>query len=165
MEPTSEPLVMYGQPSNARMLDWSWARAELEGAGTYWVVARGPGHPHPRPVWGVWHTNVLHLSVGSPIVANELDLDPLVTVHLGSAADVVIVEGTVVGRGVDAMVLRRYDDKYDWRYDVDQYGPLTVIAPVTVLAWRSEGWAGRDGFEASGRWRFASAEERDDNRE
>jgi hypothetical protein len=66
-------------------------------------------------------------------------------------------------RGV-ASVLRRYDKKYDWRYDVDVYGPLTAIAPVTVLAWRSAGWAGRDGFKASGRWRFTGAGEHDNRR-
>lgn len=36
--------------------------------------------------------------------------------------------------GVDAGVLERYDKKYDWRYDVDEYGLLTEIAPMTVLA-------------------------------
>lgn len=105
----------------------------------------------------MWHANGLHLSVGSPIVASSLDVDPLVTVHLGSDTDVVIVEGRVTGRGADAAVVGRYDEKYDWRYDVDVYGPLTAIAPLTVLAWRSTGWAGRDGFEASGRWRFTGA--------
>jgi hypothetical protein len=163
VDPTGEQLVMYGQLSSARMLDWSWVRAQLETAGTYWVVARSSGHPHPRPVWGVWDANVLHLSIGSHIVASALDVDPLVTVHLGSDTDVVIVEGTVTGRGADAVVLQRYDDKYDWRYDVDEYGLLTAIAPVTVLAWRATGWAGRDGFKASGRWRFTATEERDDD--
>jgi hypothetical protein len=135
-------------------------QTQLEDAGTYWVVARGAGHPHPRPVWGVWHADVLHLSVGSPIIARALEVDPLATVHLGSDTDVVIVEGTVTGHRTDAAVLWRYDKKYDWRYDVDEYGPLTAIEPVTVLAWRSAGWAGRDGFTASGRWRFTGAEER-----
>lgn len=145
---------MYGQPSSANRLEWSWARARLEAAGTYWVVPRGPGHPHSRPVWGVWHADMLHLSVGSPVVARNLGVDPTVTVHLGSGTDVVIVEGVVAGSGGDAAVLRQYDEKYDWRYDVDEYGPLTAVAPVTVLAWHSAGWAGRDGFRASGRWRF-----------
>jgi hypothetical protein len=93
VEPTSEQLTMYGQPSSAPRLDWSWVRTQLEDAGTYWVVARGSGHPHPRPVWGVWHADVLHLSVGSPIVASALEVDPRVTAHVGSGTDVVIVEG------------------------------------------------------------------------
>lgn len=105
-------------------------------------------------MWGVWHANVLHLSIGSPIVTSALDIDPLVTAHLGSDTDVVIVEGAVTGRTADAAVLQRYDEKYEWPYDINEYGPLTAIAPLTVLAWRSAGWAGRDRFTASGRWRF-----------
>lgn len=49
-----------------------------------------------------------------------------------------------------------YNEKYDWNYSTDEYGPLTTIAPATVLAWRSAGWAGREGFQQTGRWRFGT---------
>lgn len=156
MEPASEQLAMYGQPSAARRLEWSWVQDQLTAAGTYWVVPRGPGHPHPRPVWGIWRTAALHLSIGSPVVARNLSRDRFVTVHLGSATDVVIIEGVTAGHTRDADVLREYDAKYEWQYSIDEYGLLTTVAAATVLAWRSEGWAGRDGFVASGRWRFAT---------
>ena len=145
---------MYGRPSEASPLAWSWVEAELVRAGTYWITARGAGHPHPRPVWGVWDDGWLHLSIGSPVVAGLLDLDPAVSVHLDSGVDVVIVEGRVAGSADASRLYQAYNDKYDWDYTIDQYGPLTTVAPTKVLAWRSTGWAGRQGFQETGRWRF-----------
>jgi hypothetical protein len=140
-------LILYGETSDAAPLDWPWVDAQLAAAGCYWVVAHGAGHPHPRPVWGVWIDEALHLSIGSPVIARLLHDDPHVAVHLDSGTDVVIVEGTVVERSDDAGLLRAYNEKYDWAYTVEEYGPLTTIAPATVLAWRSAGWAGRAGFQ------------------
>lgn len=145
---------MFGRPSDLAPLEWSWVHDQLSAAGTYWVVARPDGHPHPRPVWGVWDDGSLHLSVGSPVVAHSLEAHPAVTVHLDSGTDVVIVEGRVTGRTDDADLLARYDRKYDWSYTVEEYGPLTTIAASTVTAWRSAGWAGRDGFQQASRWRY-----------
>lgn len=149
-----EPLSMYGTPSDRPAPSWSWVAGQLADAGTYWVVARGARHPHPRPVWGVWDRHRLLLSIGSPTIARELERDPTVTVHLDSGTDVVIVEGRARGPSVEPSILERYDAKYDWDYDVSQYGPLTVVVPSTVIAWRSAGWAGREGFQATARWRF-----------
>jgi hypothetical protein len=152
--PQPVPLRMYGEPSTAPPLAWSWVQDQLERAGTYWVVSRATGHPHPRPVWGVWRGGAVHLSVGSPALARQLTATREATVHLDSGTDVVIVEGRVEVAAPDPEVLTAYDRKYDWRYDVEQYGPLTRIRPVSVLSWRSAGWAGRDGFQEVGRWRF-----------
>ena len=145
---------MYGQPGGLPVLAWSWVDAELVGAGAYWVTARSDGHPHPRPVWGVWRDGRLHLSIGSPVVARQLDADPAVSVHLASDVDVVIVEGRVVGPAAAPELYELYNDKYGWGYTIEEYGPLTTIAPRKVLAWRSAGWAGRDGFQQTGRWSF-----------
>jgi hypothetical protein len=147
---------MYGATSDAAMLDWGSTRDRIVAAGTYWVVARSAGLPHPRPVWGVWVDERLHLSIGSPVVTRQLDADPRVTVHLDSGTDVVVVEGTVTGASAAAALVGAYDAKYEWRYDAEEYGPLTEVTPHAVLAWRAGGWAGRDGFEATARWRFAS---------
>jgi hypothetical protein len=106
-------------------------------------------------VWGVWADEVLHLSIGSPQLAAARPGTPA-TVHLDSGTDVVIVEGTVQAKTVDPAVVAAYDTKYTWTYDVDAYGPLTSIRPRLVLAWRSAGWAGRDGFTATGRWRWTT---------
>jgi hypothetical protein len=67
---------------------------------------------------------------------------------------VVIVEGNVVGSTSDSELIAAYDSKYTWEYDSEQYGPLTTIVPTQIHAWRSAGWAGRDGFQETGRWIF-----------
>ncbi len=136
---------------------WDWVDGQLTDAGAYWVVAKAAGHPHPRPVWGVWSDESLYLSIGSPSIKAALETDRDVTVHLGGATDVVIVEGSVVGHGGDREICEAYDRKYDWNYDVDEYGVFDVVQPAKVIAWRSSGWAGREGFRQTGRWRFEPA--------
>lgn len=147
---------MYGAPSTEPGLAWSWVDERLTAAGTYWTIARGGSHPHPRPVWGIWAEQRLHLSIGSPVISGLLAAAPDVTVHLDSGVDVVIVEGRVGGKTEDQELYDAYNKKYDWNYSTDEYGPLTTIVPTTVLAWRSAGWAGRDGFQQTGRWRFGT---------
>src|SRR4051812_11803702 len=104
-------LRFYGSPSPAEPLEWSWVAGELERAGTYWVIGRGDGPPHPRPVWGVWLDDSLRLTLGSPVLRRVLADDPTVTVHLGSGTDVVIVEGRAVPGDIDPANLRAYDAK------------------------------------------------------
>lgn len=154
----SEPLRLFGQPADTEALDWPWVQQQLEAAPTYWVNTRsaGPSHPHPRPVWGIWHERDLYLSVGSLVLVRQLASDPVVTVHVDSGTDVVIVEGTAVDLSVDQLFLERYNTKYDWNYVVDEYGPLTHVVATAVIAWRSAGWAGRGGIRSSGRWRMPS---------
>ena len=148
-------LRLYGQPSSKSALEWNWVETQLTEAGTYWVTARTPGHPHPRPVWGVWKEGCLHLSIGTPAAARAIATDPVVTVHLESGTEPVIVEGYVAGTTSEPGILAAYNLKYDWEYDAAEYGPLTSVAPGKVLAWRTAGWAGRESFQQTGRWTFA----------
>ena len=150
-------LRLYGQESDRPPLAWSWVDQQLAAAGTYWVVAQGAaGHPQPRPVWGVWNRQQLHLSIGSPTLARALGERPAATVHLESGTDVVIVEGLVaVAVQTDPATLEAYNRKYDWDYRVEQYGALTRLSPSRVLAWRAAGWAGRESFQQTGCWLFA----------
>jgi hypothetical protein len=157
MAPRERALRLYGAPSDQEPLAWSWVEEQLEVAGTYWLVARTPGHPHPRPVWGLWQGQQLHLSVGSPTLRRAVDQDPSVTVHLDSGTDVVLLEGTTTPSargGTPSSVIDAYNTKYDWDYQVAEYGELIVVQPLRVLAWRAAGWAGRDSFQATGRWDF-----------
>ena len=154
MRPAPRRLNLYGRPTDAAPLDWAPVDAALHAAGTFWVVTRTDGHPHPRPVWGLWDGSDLHLSIGSPVLVRDLATDATVTVHLDSGTEVVIVEGRAVDRRADPDVIARYEAKYDRAYEVDEYGPLTVVAPTKVLAWRAAGPAGRDGFRTAGRWTF-----------
>jgi hypothetical protein len=158
MAPEVEPLTMYGTDAALPQLDWSWARERLVDAPIYWVSAAGATLPHPRPVWGVWRDDdVLALSIGTPANRRRLESGSEAVVHLESGLDVVIVEGR--GAGVngdtDGDAVSTYNAKYEWDYDVEQYGPLTLVAPDAVLAWRSAGYAGRDGFVAASRFRFS----------
>jgi hypothetical protein len=155
MEPVEERLVMYGAQTDAGGLDWDWVEDQLVTAGAYWIVTPTTKLPHPRPVWGIWNQNTFCLSIGSPRLKADAEADVPVTVHLGSINDVVIVEGRVAGLSSDKQLLEKYNTKYDWDYVVDQYGPLTIVEPTKVIAWRTAGWAGREGFRATGRWSFA----------
>jgi hypothetical protein len=152
-------LRMYGQPSEHPPLDWEWVQGQLESAPTYWVLSgaipRPSGYPHPRPVWGLWLDDSLHLSIGSPVIRNALAADARVTVHLDSGTDVVVVEGNVMpASSTSDVVLAAYDTKYDWQYDAAQYGPIRRVSPQTVMAWRTAGWAGRESFRETGSWAF-----------
>ncbi|MGI9614930.1 MAG: hypothetical protein ACR2QO_18615 [Acidimicrobiales bacterium] len=152
MDLVAEQLTMYGQPASVDGLDWAWVDEQLGDAAAYWTTTAGSGHPHPRPVWGIWLDHLLYLSVGSPTLAAELGVGCDVTVNLGSVTDVVVVEGRSVGPADEDNLIAAYNYKYDWNYTLEEYGPLTGIAPVKVMAWRSSGWAGRGGFESAGRW-------------
>jgi hypothetical protein len=155
MQPEEGRLSMFGRPTDAEPLDWAWVDGELASAEVYWIVAGAVGdRPQARPVWGVWRDQRIEASVGSPRLRATIELGTPVTVHLGGAVDVVIVEGEVTGMTSDPDATAAYDEKYDWEYDTDRYGALTVVRPETVMAWRSTGPAGRDGFVAAGRWRF-----------
>ena len=156
MEPRAEHLEMYGSRAETGGLEWSWVNAQLEKAGAYWIVTPSDDHPHPRPVWGIWRQNRLFLSIGSPKLRSNTQSDAPVTAHLGSANDVVIIEGRSAGSVTDVHAIEAYNTKYDWDYAVDEYGPFTLVEPIKVIAWRSAGWAGREGFQATGRWAFPS---------
>jgi hypothetical protein len=146
---------MYGHESGLPRLDWEWAHTRLAGAGTYWVCAAATAQPHPRPVWGVWHAQVLHLSIGSPVLARQVAADPRVTVHLDQddgGSDVVLIAGGPTDPGARAA----YEAKYGRDYDPAEFGDLTRLAPATVIAWRAAGWAGKDGFREAAKWVFGS---------
>jgi hypothetical protein len=148
-------LRLYGAPSERVPLAWRWVEQQLLDAGTYWVIACNPGYPHPRPVWGIWSRQGLHLSIGSPTLRRAFSEEPAVTVHLDSGTDVVIVEGHVLPPvPTTPTLIKAYNEKYDWDYQVSQYGELTRVQPGTVLAWRTGGWAGRDSFQTTGSWLF-----------
>lgn len=155
VRPREKRLSLYGAPSDRAPLAWSWVDQQLAAAGTYWIIARTQGHPHPRPVWGVWSQQQLHLSIGSPTLLRAIREEPAVTIHLESGTDVVIVEGLVTPAAPTMRaVIQAYDQKYDWDYEVSQLGELTHLEPRKVLAWRTAGWAGRDSFQTSGCWVF-----------
>jgi hypothetical protein len=99
------------------------------------------------------------LSIGSRVLSVGIADDPEVVVHRGSATDVVIMTGRaapVEDRDLIGRCVAVYDAKYDWNYSVEEYGPPTRVEPTEVIAWCSDGWAGRGGFRQGGRWTFSS---------
>jgi hypothetical protein len=154
--PGRETLRLYGQPSKLAKLPWEWVDQQLSAAGTYWVVPQASDHPHPRPVWGIWHGGMLQLSVGSPAIVRALQAQDAVVVHLDSGTDVVIVEGRRTGSASEPAILGEYERKYGRAYDPAEFGPLITVTPEVILAWRAAGWAGKDSFQQAGRWDFRS---------
>jgi hypothetical protein len=155
-EPRRTPLRLYTAVDEHPPLAWSWVEQQLRDAGTYWVVGHGGAYPPTRPVWGIWHEEAVHLSIGSPAVRSAIADDPRVTVHLDSGTEVVLVEGTASVEDAKRVLRDVYDAKYDWVYDASTYGPFTRVEPSVVKAWRTAGFAGRDSFQETGRWKFTS---------
>ena len=135
--PRKATLHFYGRPTEEPNLEWSWVESQLAAAGTYWVVARTGAEPHPRPVWGIWEQGRLYLSIGTPATVLALVADPVVTVHLDSGTDVVIVEGRFVGGSADLQIVAAYNEKYDWQYDLR--GPRSPALRGTRERARMEG--------------------------
>ncbi|GAB3744268.1 pyridoxamine 5'-phosphate oxidase family protein [Microlunatus parietis] len=77
---------------------WDDVAARLAAAKNYWVVtAAADGRPCPRPLWGLWVDGALVFTVlRSTRTARNLAENPFATVHLESAEQVLIMEGSVV---------------------------------------------------------------------
>jgi hypothetical protein len=161
-EPRAEPTDIpagYGVPRAAKkLLPWSWARERLERGLGYWLVTvRRDGSAHAIPTWGAWVDDRFYCE-GSPRTsyARNIERDPRVIVHLESADDVVIVEGT-------ARRLTDFDDAFARRvlagyekyrapkgYEADpgnwRAGGFWEVRPSVA-----RGWARLD---QATRWRF-----------
>ena len=88
------PLRLWGEPTtDVPPLPWSWVLERLQSADDYWLVTAGGAGPTARPVWGLWLEHRLMLSVGSTVIRRNLEASNRVSVHLGDAHEVVIVEG------------------------------------------------------------------------
>ena len=84
---------MFGGPIGSANLPWAWATERLSRAHNYWIATTRPaGQPHSRPVWGVWLDTAFYFSTGS-LAAQNLAVQPAITVHLESGSEVVIIEG------------------------------------------------------------------------
>ena len=138
------------------LLPWSWAEEQLTKERNYWLSSvRRDGSPQARPLWGVYLDGLLFLSVGHAGLqrsTDERDDGRLeVTVHVDSAVDVVIVEGSierVAGdygsrrfRVVDppnAETMRRAGELYEAKYDYSADFINFVVRPRIVYGWRAE---------------------------
>lgn len=110
----------YAFPTNdEHLLSWEEAERRLADARFYWLATTNPdGTPHVRPVWGVWVDRCFYFD-GHPNTrwARNLAREPRASVHLESAANVLIVEG--VGEDVERtheelgrQIAARWENKY-----------------------------------------------------
>jgi hypothetical protein len=153
---------MWDKPAKGEALPWSWAEERLRTAETYWLstVSAG-GRPAVRPVWGVWLHDRLFLSLGSSTSWRNLQAgNGAVTVSLGDAVEVVIVDGTA-GVEDDERVLAdmcdAYNPKYAWNFELGSLpGVILRVEPDVVIAWKTvpvEDCTWDMEFpDASGRW-------------
>lgn len=84
---------------------WPEVEARLTAAKNYWVVtAAADGRPCPRPLWGLWTGAGLVFTVLRPTrTARNLAVNPHATVHLESAEQVLIMEGSVTEISIDSV--------------------------------------------------------------
>jgi len=137
----------YGVPDGMDgTLEWSTVSELITAGKNYWVcTASADGAPHAVPVWGAYLDSTLYFGVG-PRSSRNLESNPRVSIHLESATDVVILEGTVARlRNPDAGLSKVLDDhtadKYEWRPSSEGEEPVGenwwVLAPDRIIAWTS----------------------------
>lgn len=137
-------------------LPWSWAVQTLNDERNYWLVSiRDDGFPQARPLWGVWLDDLLFLSVGHAGLQRAQQREDGrfdISVHVDSARDVVIVEGTIeriAGRyGSEqrkvikpfrnADLKKRAGELYEKKYDYSADYINFLVRPQVVYGWRDE---------------------------
>ena len=77
-------------------MQWERVERRLRTAETYWLATTRPdGRPHAMPVHGLWHERAFWFATDrASVKGRNLAANPAASVHLESAADVVIAEGS-----------------------------------------------------------------------
>ena len=131
----------YGIPDDEEgLLSWEFVADRMADDRTFWVSTTRPdGHPHARPVWGVWLDDTFHCGGGERTRwVQNLAENAEITVHRESGTEVVIVEGRagkLTERTADEEQLERIDDAYEEKYGIRHGTPVFAVHPHTVLAW------------------------------
>ena len=143
MEPHAEQLPLptaYGRPDV--LLDWAEVQARLEAAPHYWLATVRPdGRPHAVPVDGIWVDGALVFG-GDPatVHARNLAAGSGVSVHLGNADEVTILEGVPDLYEPSQPEARAFaaasKAKYGYAPPVSAYlSGVWRVRPTVVLAW------------------------------
>ncbi len=159
-EPEATSAFIFNQTAPGPRQPWSWAENLLESASTYWLVTTSPdGHPHSRPLWGIWQRNTFWFSSQNRC-GEFLKVNPRASVNLQVGEDVVMIEGScsrVIGDDINVLA-EGVGVKYDWELTVSedrvhtrfgQSAPAFRLNPERVY-----GWAGIAGWESATRWDF-----------
>ncbi len=128
------------------MLPWSFVEDRMAKARNYWVSTTRPdGTPHARPVDGVWIDSALCFG-GAPETrwVRNLQRNSAISVHLGSEAEVVILEGaaqyiTDPKHPIVEPLLEASRKKYPEYYSgKSPFRPFWMLRPGVVFAWTLE---------------------------
>jgi nitroimidazol reductase NimA-like FMN-containing flavoprotein (pyridoxamine 5'-phosphate oxidase superfamily) len=144
----SRPDFPDGYVNNPRStVSWDFVISRLIEAKGYWLCSVRPdGRPHVVPRWGVFLEGRFYYD-GSPETrhARNIVQNPRVSLHLESASQVIIAEGSSrpVGKP-ERQLAARIAQSYAAKYAVDGYAPeptqwdgggLYEFTPHKVLAW------------------------------
>lgn len=132
----------YGVPASGEgLLTWDYVTERMSRARFFWVATTGANNrPHTRPVWGVWLDDTAYFGGGHDTRwARNLAANPAVTLHLESAEEVVIFEGTVdrlTEDNADPALLARIDAAYEAKYGTPHGTPVFRVRPRVVFGWK-----------------------------
>jgi len=137
------------------LLEWEDVDKQLCEALHYWLSTTRPdGRPHVVPRWGAWIDGTLYYD-GSPetVHARNLSTNQACTLHIGSGADAIIVDGHAtasrpvdgnaggLGEAIAAEIGRKYSALgYEPAADAwsgPDAGGLAIFSPSKALAWNS----------------------------
>lgn len=147
-DPLASPLAMPPGYERAvgphiNIIPWAIPRERLERAASYWLATCGAGGvPHVRPVWGIWYGRSLYFT-GVPTAkwARNLAANARASIHLESADDVLVLDGTVsdVPRIADAALARFITSTWETKYRRLVPDPATdgmyVFQAATARGW------------------------------
>ena len=132
------------------LLPWKWAEEHLTNERNYWLSSvRRDGFPQARPLWGVWFDGALYLSVGHAGLQRTASPESDVTVHVDSAVDVVILEGTIERTKRDDEAVRLAGEAYQAKYDYSADFVNFVMRPRVAYGWKAE------DVKTATKWTFA----------
>jgi hypothetical protein len=128
-------------------LPWKHAEQRLEKSRSYWICTTRPdGRPHSMPVWGSWVDGALWFGTDQDSrKAKNLARNPAVSVHLESADDMVVFEGTVQKidpAKLDKATIKRIDavsrKKYKMSFTIIPGSVVYRVRPRVALAWQEK---------------------------
>jgi len=127
---------------SAGLLSWEDVVTWMGQSKNYWISTTRPdGHPHARPIWGIFLENILYVGGGSTTRSfKNLHADPRIVAHTESGSQTVIIEG----------MARLFDDQdladelstaYEKKYNQPHPPPFYGIIPAKVFAWTIDDYA------------------------
>ena len=135
------------EDAGSGLLPWSHVSERLETSRNYWIHTTRPDErPHVKPVWGLWFEDQFYFSTSpKSVTAQNLAINPSLSLNLESGDDVVILEGTAE-LVTDPTVLSRLDEVYYSKYAFhlvhEDSGHVYTLRHKVVFAWFERDFTG-----------------------